>query len=369
MVAGNKFLIRDINTSNIIETIIKEAPISRADISKKTNLTKATVSTIVQNLIDANIVDETISSEKTVGRKSFLLELLPQSGHCISLDVDLDIIKIMVSDLSGQKILFGKKKVNNSSSLASNIIPLIQEYNSKTEPSSFGLMGISVAMRFPCRENKEFQILKEEVASEFSVNVYVYDHSIFSVLGENAYSAKSDNIVFVNNLNFISMGFINKGNLMTSQNCGAYLLGRTVIESSASKTLDSLASLSSILEYTAIKKGHTVTLAMFFDFLKSNDPVAEKAASLFIKYMSIALNNIMIFYSPDVIVINCPLTSSDEIFLRLKNSLGKNKSILYRSVLNEDAALYGGSAYCIMKFLKIDTFKPAKCYFKNLTFI
>ena len=35
MVIGSKSLIRDINTTDVLETIIKDAPISRINIAKK----------------------------------------------------------------------------------------------------------------------------------------------------------------------------------------------------------------------------------------------------------------------------------------------------------------------------------------------
>lgn len=69
MIIGSKFLIRDINTSNVLETVIKYAPISRVDIAKKTGLTKGTISSIVQNLLDNNLIVETSSVSNGIGRK------------------------------------------------------------------------------------------------------------------------------------------------------------------------------------------------------------------------------------------------------------------------------------------------------------
>ena len=80
MVIGSKELIRVINTSLIIETIIKNAPISRVDISTKTGLTKGTVSTIVQNLLDLDLVLETGFVSNGIGRKSAMLQLNKTCG-------------------------------------------------------------------------------------------------------------------------------------------------------------------------------------------------------------------------------------------------------------------------------------------------
>ena len=50
MVIGSKELIRDINSKLVLETIMKEEPISRAAISKRLGLTKATISAKINKL-------------------------------------------------------------------------------------------------------------------------------------------------------------------------------------------------------------------------------------------------------------------------------------------------------------------------------
>ena len=53
MITGSKELIRDINSTLVLETIINKGPISRANISKVLGLTKTTVSSIVAKLIES----------------------------------------------------------------------------------------------------------------------------------------------------------------------------------------------------------------------------------------------------------------------------------------------------------------------------
>ena len=55
---GSKELIRDINSHLVLEIILNEGPISRANISTKVGLTKATVSAIVAELIEKKLVRE-----------------------------------------------------------------------------------------------------------------------------------------------------------------------------------------------------------------------------------------------------------------------------------------------------------------------
>ena len=50
MQTGSNELMRDINTRLILETLIQNVSISRADIAKKLGLTRATVSAITEQL-------------------------------------------------------------------------------------------------------------------------------------------------------------------------------------------------------------------------------------------------------------------------------------------------------------------------------
>ena len=48
---GSNKLIRNMNTTLVLQTIMQEEHISRADLSKKLKLSKATVSSIAEQLI------------------------------------------------------------------------------------------------------------------------------------------------------------------------------------------------------------------------------------------------------------------------------------------------------------------------------
>src|SRR5690554_4924148 len=102
MVTGSKELIRDINTHLILETIINQASISRASTAKLLGLTKATVSAIVQDLINRKLVIEIGSDDTSLGRKPILLSLNKKAGYVLSIDLGVDTISALISDLAGE---------------------------------------------------------------------------------------------------------------------------------------------------------------------------------------------------------------------------------------------------------------------------
>ena len=102
MVTGSKELIRDINTQLVLETIINQASISRASIAKHLGLTKATISAIVHELINRKLVIEVGSDDTSLGRKPILLSLNKKAAYVLSIDLGVDAITALVSDLAGE---------------------------------------------------------------------------------------------------------------------------------------------------------------------------------------------------------------------------------------------------------------------------
>ncbi|UOK57543.1 winged helix-turn-helix transcriptional regulator [Bacillus sp. OVS6] len=58
MKVADRYYIREMNENLVLEIIIQQGTISRADISKLCGLNKATVSSIVNNLLEKDLVKE-----------------------------------------------------------------------------------------------------------------------------------------------------------------------------------------------------------------------------------------------------------------------------------------------------------------------
>ena len=100
--SGKPGLIRDINRSMILETIEKEGPISRADISRLTKISSPTVSLVVEHFLKKGIVKEKGMGESSGGRKPTLIELNPNGGFVIGIDLGGTNIKLVLMNLGGK---------------------------------------------------------------------------------------------------------------------------------------------------------------------------------------------------------------------------------------------------------------------------
>ena len=101
MPIANQEMIRDNNRRLVLEYIVNNPPVSRAELSKHLKLTKATISAIVQDLIQQNLILEIGSAKTSLGRKPILLEFNQQYGGSLAIDVRPRQILALISDLKG----------------------------------------------------------------------------------------------------------------------------------------------------------------------------------------------------------------------------------------------------------------------------
>ena len=80
MPIANQEMIRNTNRRLVLEYIVNNPPVSRADLAKHLQLTKATISNIVQELLDKNLVQEIGSAQTAMGRKPILLKFHQSCG-------------------------------------------------------------------------------------------------------------------------------------------------------------------------------------------------------------------------------------------------------------------------------------------------
>jgi glucokinase-like ROK family protein len=98
---ANQIFVRKVNTVTVLETLRSCAPLSRADLAEETGLNRSTVSSIIQELLDLHFVRETSLKGDHIGRPSMPLELNPEGGFAIGLEINVDYVSAMMADFSG----------------------------------------------------------------------------------------------------------------------------------------------------------------------------------------------------------------------------------------------------------------------------
>ena len=101
---GSRELLRDLNSSLLIELVREARPISRADLARQSGLSPATVSNIVGRLIERGILVEVATAPANGGRPPVLLDIDSTGGYVIGIKLRGDGLTSVVCDLDAQVV-------------------------------------------------------------------------------------------------------------------------------------------------------------------------------------------------------------------------------------------------------------------------
>lgn len=372
MITGSKELIRDMNTQLVLRTIMDEGPISRASVSQKLGLTKATVSAIVQVLLNKELVLEIGSDDTKRGRKPILLELNKSCAYSISIDLSTDYITLFSANLMGENcVLKQMENRENQSTILPALIRMIEEMQQQLPASTYGLVGICIGIHGVVHKNQlvfvpysPYQGLDfaGTLEKHFQIPVLAENEANLSVLGEWAYSFHAKNMLSISVHAGIGVGIIMDNQLITGQDGYAGEFGHTIISIDGRPCpcgnqgcLEQYGSERALLKELSEQKGHKITPEHFMHLFQKGDEDARHTMDLFVKYMSIAISNLLTTFNPEIIVINSSFTMNfpdkvSDIHSNIQNKMAEYCNLV-PSGLQDTAILLGGTYTCSRKFL------------------
>ena len=378
MITGSKELIRDINTNLVLETIINHTAISRAAIAKHLGLTKATISAIVQELINKKLVIEIGSDDTNLGRKPILLSLDKKAGYVICLDIGVDTISALLSDLIGEDCSLKQIKTpKNTANIIHVLIDLIESMKFPKD-TPYNLVGITLGIHGVIANNQVsfapyYNLaginLADGLEQHFNTPVYLENEANLSVIGEKTFQYDYANIANISVHSGIGLGIIINHQLYAGYNGRAGEFGHTIIDVDGRQCpcgnrgcFEQYASERSLLqEFSRRKQLEESGFEQFRVAYEAGDPDAQMIMEDFIKYMSIGVNNILNAYNPDIVIINSSFTIFfPHITERIEAALNSKMNSYIRivpSVLQDTSILLGGICVAIKGFLGVNNLK------------
>ena len=380
MAAGSQELIRDMNYRKILETIIREGCISRADLAKMLGLTKATVSSQVQALLADGLVEETGIQHTSKGRRPIMLTFRGSHAHVLSLDIGPDTMNLLLSDLLGRHCYSRQLSWNPE---AEPLLPIlyrtVEDMLTHPRQENQQVIGICLGIHGVVYENEilftpyydlEHAPLKQALEERFSLPVLIENEANLSALGEKTFSFRVSNLVNISVHSGIGLGIIMDGRLYTGANGFAGEFGHTIVEPQGRPCpcgnlgcLEQYASETAILrKYNQLKNTVHCTIDDLVTDYQKKEGAALFAIQDFITYMAMGINNIVNIFNPQLIVINSALTAylpdvTGRIYERLRNRMSRECRIV-PSTLQDTATLLGGVYLISRNYLGIEEFCP-----------
>lgn len=204
MKTGNIQLVKKINKSIVLESVRKNAPISRADIAQSTGLNKGTVSSLVSELIIESFVYESGPGTSSGGRRPVLLHFNHQAGYAIGIDIGVTEILSIITDLEGTIIHEQTLHLANTQfpSVMESIFQLIDQCIDHMPNSPYGIIGIGIGI--PGMINNKDQILlapnlkwknvniKQQLEDRYDFPIIIENEANAGAYGEKLYGAGKD---------------------------------------------------------------------------------------------------------------------------------------------------------------------------------
>lgn len=170
---------------------------SRANIAASLGLTRATISNIAQDLLDASLIQETEYDGSKAGRPGLLLAINAGGGSMIAVDIDLDRISVVLSNMV-RDILWREEMVFNPGESYDDILEqcaeLIEHAMELANLKNLGCLGICVALAgLVSRKDGSLEYgptsgwsklnLKADWEARFEVPVYVENEAHAAAIG------------------------------------------------------------------------------------------------------------------------------------------------------------------------------------------
>lgn len=383
---GDQALIREINLSIILNALRDHPPLSRAALAVATGLNKTTVSSLVQQLIDAGFVTETGVGKNITGRPGILLQLNPQAGGIIGVEMGVDFISVVLTDFAARVIWRHQERSDRREEQAAILRRAIATIDAAVGQASlhhlailgmaFGVPGLvdveSGTLLYAPNLHWENVPLREILQTRFNFPVFVENEASIAAFGETFFGVArgSRNVLYVSAGVGIGGGLVLDGRIypggagfagevghMTIEpeglpcECGNRGCWETVASQSAvfRQVHERIAAgeASSLARFKNGKREH-LTLPLVIQAAEEGDLLARQTLAETGKYLGIGLANLVNALNPEMVVFGGILSLAKEFLLPVIQQTISERALRWSSRATQIVVAQYSSDACVM---------------------
>ena len=370
---GNNKFLKAYNEAGILDLIRTGKALSRADLSKATGLSPTATGAIVSVLLEKGYIHETGTGESKGGRKPVLLELKPDSYYSIGLDVDVDSISYILSDIAGRMVYEGSTALVSPSSdtVAATAEACIREIVKSRSIGTDRLLGIGISVPGMVDASTHNVLLAPNLGwedvdlgtvlkSQLGLPVYIENEAMASAICENWIGACQgvSNFVCVNIRSGIGAGIFTGGRLYRGSGGSAGEVGHIVVDEKGPRCgcgnygcLETIASTGRIVEKARrmVRQGVVSSLNSFADVesidfnhiveaARTGDEASKDLLNEAARYLGIALSSLVNTLNPSKIVLGKDFVLYSDLVMEMLRSVVECKA-LKRPAANVEIAV------------------------------
>ena len=378
------------NRAIILQVFRTNPTLSRARLATETGLNPSTVSSIISELIQENFIRETNLIQSSTGRPGRLLEINPDGGCALGIEINVNYIEFLITDFAANTLWrqtqfntpeIGQEEIMQQVSLlAKKASAFIQARGSRLLGVGVGVPGLvdvsSGLVRIAPNLHWENVPIRDVLAKYFDCPIYVENEANAAALGEYYFGATRNvkdfiylstgiglgsGIVIGGKLFRGMFGYAGEAGHMTldvngdlcgcgKRGCWETFVGPRAVEQRVQRSL--AAGAKSILR--DMVKGDIKSI-VFDDVVKAakmGDQTAMDALAKVAFYLGIGIANLVNLFNVEVIVLGGALNNASSIILEdiesvvSANTLGPGKEHLriIPSAHGADACVMGAIA-------------------------
>ncbi|QPK90722.1 ROK family protein [Bacillus velezensis] len=376
---ADQAFVKKVNQKLLLNEILKNAPISRAKLSEMTGLNKSTVSSQVNTLMKENLVFEIGQGQSSGGRRPVMLVFNKKAGYSVGIDVGVDYVNGILTDLEGTIVLDQHHHLECSSPEITKdiLIEMIHHFIANMPQSPYGLIGIGICVPGLIDKNQKIVFapnsnwrdidLKSFIQKKFNVPVFIENEANAGAYGEKVFGAAKnhDNMIYASIGTGIGIGVIINNDLYRGVGGFSGEMGHMTIDFNGPKCScgnrgcwELYASEKALLTSLQTKE-KKVSTQDIIDLAHLNDIETLHALQNFGFYLGIGLTNILNTFNPQAIILRNSIIESHPIVLHsIKSEVSSrvysqldNSYELLPSFLGKNAPALGMSSIVIDHFL------------------
>ncbi len=367
MKINNTKILKKNNQFLVLNEIIDNQPISRAELTGKLNVSHTTIFTIVKELMDQGLVVETGYSESSGGRRSKLLSFNGKHKYVIGVEIEEKEVLYAIYDLNFDLIMkdiFSVKGLELDGlidkldqKIRAAVTDLDLEYNK--------IIGMGVSIPGIYKEENDEVIdatnkiieakgIRKKFRRKFMIPVYLENDANLAAYYEWSYGQAQgfNNIIYIYLGEGIGGGIVINNSLYRGGHGNAGEIGHIKVKASGKKCacggvgcLESIASITAIEDQfneriekgedsllVDIKKG-PYSFTDIFTIAQRNDYLAINVLEEAYKYLVIGISSLVNIFDPDLIFLGGSFNKfNNELYIHLKEELGE---ISFKNIVNE----------------------------------
>ncbi|WP_255286730.1 MULTISPECIES: ROK family protein [unclassified Bacillus (in: firmicutes)] len=377
-ITWNQQVVKRNNKSLVLQMIIDKEPISRADIAQVTGLNKGTVSSMVNELLEEELIYESGPGESSGGRRPVLLHFNKVAGYAIGIDIGVNYILSVLTDLKGNIIIEKNQLIQDSSfpAVKELVKTAIHSLLHEMPQSKYGVVGVGLGVAgIVDKEGMvllapnlgwRYVTLKAEIEEVFKLPVIIENEANAGAYAEKQFGAGQhhENIIYISAGIGIGVGIILNGELYQGNNGYSGEFGHMIIDvdgrpcSCGSRGCwEMYASEHTLLKMT---KDKAATLESLIQLAEKDDKDTLELFEEIGCYLGYGLNNIINTFNPEQVIIGNRLAKAKKwleapIRRTIKKhtlSFHQNEMEIYFSTLSIYSSALGVAAFAVENFIK-----------------